>query len=312
MSDSDRPGTQSSENAPRRAWHRPQVSTSLRSVAGGKLRRGIAGLRIDRPGDIAPFVEANEQPLVAVFDLAERPPALLGLRPGDVPRPLPVTGLAADADFRPGRGEAIVLRIVVLAHAGRVALGAHEIPVLIELGPMQDVVVLDLFVRVEMKPALAALVLRPAIPGDRQRLQPAVGKFDQILLQRIEAERVFDLEGRKLAVGPVGLDQEFSVLAKEARSHAVIVEARIVEIAEHRFVGRMVHRMLVLRRAPQLGFARWQPAQVSLPTKVATGVDRPASLKSCVAGMPTTNRGDTAPTKAAVIPRATQMARFNL
>ena len=112
---------------------------------------------------------------------------------------------------------------------------------------MQDVVVPDLLVRIEMEPALAALVLRPAVPGDRQRLQAAVGKLDQILLQRIDAERVLHLERGELAVGAVGLDQEFSVLAEEARMHAVIVEARVVEIAEHRLVGGMLHGKLVLR-----------------------------------------------------------------
>ena len=92
----------------------------------------------------------------------------------------------------------------------------------------------------------------PAVPGDRQRLQPAVGEFDEVLLQRIDAEGVFHLERGELAVRTVGLDQELSVLAEEARMHAVIVEAGIVEIAEHRFVGRVVHRVLVLRAAPKL------------------------------------------------------------
>ena len=46
------------------------------------------------------------------------------------------------------------------------ALGAHEVPVLIEPGPVQHVVVLDLLIGIEMKPFLAALVLRPAVPGD--------------------------------------------------------------------------------------------------------------------------------------------------
>ena len=157
--------------------------------------------------------------------LAERPPALPVARPGDMARALAVAGLAADADLRPGGGEAILGCVVVLAHAGRMALGAHEIPVLIQLGPMQDIVVLDLFVRIEVKPALAALFLRPAVPCDRQRLNSAVGKFDQVLLQRIDAERVFHLERGELAVRPVGLDEELAVLAKEARFHAVIVEA---------------------------------------------------------------------------------------
>ena len=134
---------------------------------------------------------------------------------------------------------------------------------------MQHVVVLDLLVRVEMKPALAALLLRPAVPGERQRLQPAVGKLDQILLQRLDAEGVLDFERGEVAVGPVGLDEKLSVLAEEARMHAVMVEARTGEIAEHRFVVCVLHGELMLRAVPKLRFARWQPAQVSLPTKVA-------------------------------------------
>jgi hypothetical protein len=131
---------------------------------------------------------------------------LLLARPDNVPRPLAVAGLTADADLRPGGGEAIACRIVILAHPGRVALGTHEVPVLVQLSPMQNVVIADVLVRIEMEPALAALVRRPAVPGERQRLQPSVGKLDQILLQRIDAERVFDLEGGELPVGAVGFD----------------------------------------------------------------------------------------------------------
>src|SRR5262245_45384313 len=213
---------------------------------------GVARPRIDRPDDVATLVEPHEQPFGRVFALAERPPALARGGPGDVPRSLSVAGLAAHADFRKAGGEAIVGCVVVLAHAGGMALGAHEVPVLVQPGPMQDVVVLDLFIRVQVEPALAALVLRPAVPGDRQRLQAAIGKLDEILLQRIDAERVFDLEGGKLAVGAVGLHEEFPVLAEEARTDAVIVEARIVEVAEHRRLGGMLHREPMLRSAPQL------------------------------------------------------------
>ena len=151
----------------------------------------------------------------------------------DVARALAVAGLAADADLGKVRREAILGGVVVLAHAGRMAFGAHEVPVLIELGPMQDVVVFDVLFRVEVKPALAALVLGPRIPGERERLHAAVGKFDEVLLQRIEAEGVFHFERGELAVRPVGLDEELAVLAKEARRHAVIVEARVIEVAEH-------------------------------------------------------------------------------
>ena len=119
---------------------------------------------------------------------------------------------------------------------------------------MQHVVVLDLFIGIEMKPALAALVLRPAVPGDRKRLYPAVRKFDQILLEGIDAEGVFHLEGRKLAVGAVGFDKELIVLPEEAGMDAVIVETGIIEIAEHGGGGRVLHRMLVLGFLPQRGF----------------------------------------------------------
>ena len=219
-----------------------------------EVARGIARARTDRPGDVAPLAEPNEQPLVRVFALAGRPPALLRSCPVDVSRTLSMTRLAAHADFRKARGKAIVGRIVVLAHAGRMTLRAHEVPVLIELGPVQDVVVLDLLVRIEMEPALTALALGPAVPGDRQSLQPAIGECDEILLQRVDPERVLDFEGGELSVWSVGLDKKLPVLAEETGMHAVIVETRVVEIAEHRLVGRVLHGEVVLRGAPQLRF----------------------------------------------------------
>ena len=154
--------------------------------AGVTLRRALPVVRIDRPGDIVALVEPNEQTLARVIALAERPPALLRPRPADVPRPLSVTGLAADADLREGGGEAIVRRVVVLAHAGRMALGAHEVPVLVQPGPVQDVVVLDLLVRIEMEPALAALAPSAGCPrratgpaGGRRETRPDIAAADR-------------------------------------------------------------------------------------------------------------------------------------
>ena len=167
-----------------------------------------------------------------------------------------MTGFAADADLGPLRCETIGLRIVVLPNAGRMAFGAHEVPVLVQPGPVQHVVVPDAFVRIEMKPALAAFVLRPRVPGDRQRLQAPVGEFDQILLQRIDAEGVLRLERRQLAVRPVRLDHELAVLPEEPRLHAEMLEPRIVEIAEHGRLGRVGHGVAVLGFAPELRLAR--------------------------------------------------------
>src|ERR1044071_10280147 len=94
--------------------------------------------------------------------------------------------------------------------------GAHEIPILLQRGPLESIFVAYVFVRIEMKPALPALVLRPRIPGNRQHLDAPVGKLDHILLQGIETERVFDLKRCELAVRPVGLDKKLSILAKKA------------------------------------------------------------------------------------------------
>ena len=173
-------------------------------------------------------------------------------RPADMVRTGAVTRLAAYADFRERGGITVVCRIIILAQAGGVTLGAHIIPVLVQLGPVQHVVMLDLLVGIEVEPMLSPLLLRAAVPGDRQRLHAPVREFHQILLQRIDPEGVLRLEGGELAVRAVDLDQEFPVLAEEARAHAVIVENRIVEIAEDRRGGRMVHGLLMVRPLPQL------------------------------------------------------------
>ncbi len=74
--------------------------------------------------------------------------------------------LATDADLREGRREAVVCRVVILPDAGGVALGAHEIPVLVQLRPMQYIVVADFLVWIEVEPVLTAFIFWPAVPCD--------------------------------------------------------------------------------------------------------------------------------------------------
>ena len=210
-------------------------------LAGGKIAKRLPRSRVGSPRHVLTFVETNDETFGRIILFGERPPAVLVACPRNVARSLSVTSLAADADFREGRGEAVVRRVIVLVHAGRMALGAHEIPVLVQLRPMQDIVVLDLFIGIKVKPALSAFVLRSAVPGERQCLQPAVRKFDEILLERIDAEGVFHFERRELAVRTIGLDKVLPVLAKEAGVDAVIVEACVVEVAQNRFAGRVLH-----------------------------------------------------------------------
>src|ERR1700675_921312 len=111
--------------------------------ARGAAAPDIAGFGIGHPGRVEPLAKSFHQSHGRVVDLSERPPTVFIARPADMARSLPVTCLATDADFREGGREPVVCRVVVLADTGGVALGAHEVPVLIELRPMQHIVVAD-------------------------------------------------------------------------------------------------------------------------------------------------------------------------
>jgi hypothetical protein len=50
---------------------------------------------------------------------------------------------------------------------------------------MQHVVVFDLLVRIKVEPALAALLLRPRVPGDGKRLQATIGKLEVYLISEV-------------------------------------------------------------------------------------------------------------------------------
>src|SRR5450631_1020319 len=212
----------------------------------------IARFGIGRPIRIAPLAEPFGQTHGWIVDFSELPPVVLIARPADMPGALAMASLATDADLCESRRKSVVCCVVVLSNAGGMALRTHEIPILIEPGPMQHIVVADLLVRIEVKPALTAFVRRPAIPRNRQRLQSAIGKLDEVLLERIDTERILDLEGRNLAVRAIGFDQILPFLPEETGLYAEIVETGIGEISQHRIVGRMRHCELMVRALPQL------------------------------------------------------------
>src|SRR5438874_6232865 len=124
----------------------------------------ITRSRIGKPSDAVALIYEHSKTFFGIVDLSEWPPALPCARPTDVTRALPMACLTADAGLRKGRRKPVVVSVVILPHAGRMAFGAHEIPVLVQLCPMQDIIVLDLIIGIEVKPALAALVLRTTIP----------------------------------------------------------------------------------------------------------------------------------------------------
>ncbi len=73
------------------------------------------------------------------------------------------------------RLERIGRRVIALAHLGRVAVGAHEVPVLRPTRPVQLVGVIQLIGGVLAEPALATLFARPRIPVHRDSLQAPTG-----------------------------------------------------------------------------------------------------------------------------------------
>ena len=162
-----------------------------------------------------------------------------------------MTCLTAHTDLRPRRREPILLRIVVLAHTSGMAFRAHEVPGLVQSGPVQNIIVLDRFICREMKPSLATSITRSAVPCNRQDLEAAVRERNEILLQRIDAEGIFHFVDGQRSIGTIGLHEKLSILTEEARLHTEIVKTHVVEIAEHRPVGGVLHCPLVLRRHPQ-------------------------------------------------------------
>jgi len=87
---------------------------------------------------------------------------------------------------------------------GGVAVRAHVAPVQVRPRPMEHVAVAHRVVRMQVHPALTALLLGAAVPTDVERLQTPTGKLDQVLLQREDAEGVLDPIVLKRPVGAVG------------------------------------------------------------------------------------------------------------
>src|SRR5262249_3267954 len=155
------------ERATARMADRAGLDLTMRAERAAPCRGG----RRRRPLHAAPLVERDREAL-----LRPRVGARPMLRPRDVIRSGSVTRLAGDAEIRPPRRIAIRVGIVVASHIRRVAVGADEVPVLARPRPVKRVAMIDRLVGIEVEPALPARRLRPRVPGDRERLLPAVGK----------------------------------------------------------------------------------------------------------------------------------------
>ena len=97
-----------------------------------------------------------------------------------------------------------------------------------------------------MEPSLAPLGRRSRVPRQAQRLQPAAGEFDQVLLQGRDPEGVFHLVFLQLAVRPLGPDHELPVLPEEGRGHSIMGSLGVIEIAEDGPVLGALHGEIVM------------------------------------------------------------------
>ena len=223
--------------------------------------------RVDHP--LSPVARLPHREDAVPLRCRVRAALLHGLGPRDVRRARAVAGLARDIDLGERRRVRVRGGVIALLHVRRVAVGAHEVPVLVRAGPVEDVVVRHVLVRVEMEPALAALGPRPRVPDDVQRLHAPLRKADQILLEGVDAERPGDLVVVERSVGAVRPHEVLPVLLREGRRDAVVRERSVREVPET-VPGAGSAIACAWCDVRQRRFCeRWQEAQAVRPTYVA-------------------------------------------
>ena len=111
---------------------------------------------------------------------------------------------------------------------------------------MQWVLGVDALLRIEVKPALAALRLGPAVPGNAQGIETAAGQRQQVLLQGVDTKHVFDsvilqLSRRAIGAYPVGI-----AFAKKTAFNAIVKKTGILEIAQHGLLRSPLHGQIMV------------------------------------------------------------------
>lgn len=165
-------------------------------------------------------------------------------------RSRPVARLATDIYLRILCGECPLDLVVVFPDVRGVTIGTHEVPVLIDSGPMKRIFAGYFLCWIEKKPTAATLIARTAIPRDAQSLELASWHLNQVLLERIDAKCEFDFVIMERTVGTICSYPEFRTLAVKRRSDTQISEAGLIEISQDRIGGCLAHRLLVVRSIP--------------------------------------------------------------
>lgn len=173
------------------------------------------------------------------------------LRPRHMFLPWAMTALTGHIYFRVAGPISAFFGVVGLDEIGGMALGAHVVPVLVGAGPVQAVAGGRDRVGIQVEPALPASLCGAGVPRNVEGLQSPPIQRQQVLLQRIHAERVAHGEFAAHAIFPLGFDKEFTVAFEEAGAHPPEGDLGVLEIAEDRFRCGGQHGPVVMRPPPR-------------------------------------------------------------
>ncbi len=90
-----------------------------------------------------------------------------------------------------------------------------------------------LLVGIEVKPALSGVLFAAQIPRDNKALHAAVSEGNQVLLERIDTERVGEIEVLPLAVRTLRTNDVLAILPEEVGSHTISGKVCVLKIPQH-------------------------------------------------------------------------------
>ncbi len=222
-----------------------RADLDFRPVTAGRMPRGDRRSRREAPLVLLAECELQTGVLERLATAALRPP--------HVARPPSMTGLAGDVDLGPAGPVSMGGGVEAGLHIGRVTVRTHRPPASGETGPVEEITRWDRRLRVQMEPPLAAPCGGSAVPGHRQRLQPAVCGRHEVLLQGRDTEGVGHLEVAGRAVRSGRTDQEAVPASVEEEALTGRLQENIGEVAEHGLGVGGLHRAVVIGALPPGG-----------------------------------------------------------
>ncbi len=133
------------------------------------------------------------------------------------------------------------------------AFGTHAVPVLSVVGPVEPVIGFDFLSFVNrIGDIIPDFSLR--VPGQRQGLETAFFKGDEILLQWPSPESVNNLKITRHPLGAFCMHIIFPVFGIKPAGEAIVFKSGIVEIPQYGRSNRRIHRMVMVGAFPGVVF----------------------------------------------------------